>query len=188
MGALQTDTGLTQPQVIILAGQSNMKRFAPAGEQGFTETWTRLNPMSKVRFIQCAIGGTPIDVWANTYIEACASGVDAKVTAVFFYQGEAEAASGNDWGAAFSVFKSKVRGYWGNVPLLFARLDGEGCCQYAWNWQAIKDQQTNSQDAHSFMVNTDDLPTDGLHLYPDSEYKLGQRFATILNDKLRGDE
>ena len=177
-------------QVIVLAGQSNMRRFSEfGGEHAFAQAYGKATGNGNVRFINCSQGSTVISDWQpNGYLmNRCISMAQGlAVTAVIFYQGENDALAvgqGTHWENSFRGTMGGFTGAFGpNIKSFVVQLAVvEPGYLSEPGWQDIKDAQARSTFVS--MVKSDDLGLneEGAHMVPEFYPALGTRLGETFS-------
>ncbi|MEN8446897.1 MAG: sialate O-acetylesterase, partial [Cyanobacteria bacterium J06555_13] len=86
------------------------------------------------------------------------------------------------WAEKFAIFAYNFRQDVGepNLPLVYAQLGQPEDLEGLPNWELVQQQQENIQIPNGQMIETDDLPMDGIHYTADSYKVIGQRFADAI--------
>lgn len=177
---LTGDAGGTLP-VILLAGQSNMVRFAQYAEGAFAVAY------GPAEFLPCAVGGTESSQWlpGGPLFQGCIDAAAGRhVDAILYWQGESDAYNERtSWGANFIATIEGLRSHFGAVPVVFAQIAITTDPNFARGWASIQAQQAAVQLSNAAMIRTDDLAqlADEVHLTPDSLRLIASRFAAALN-------
>jgi hypothetical protein len=147
---------------------------------------------AEVGLVNCAVGGSRLDDWlptapaATSLYDACLNSVKAalvrvggRLGGVLFMQGETDARWSNPsarWGASFAAFVAGIRRDLDApaLPVVVGRI--RQVAKYA--WKVRRAQLTAAKTLPKVaVVNTDDLPVNGIHFTPDGYATLGERMA-----------
>lgn len=187
----QTDNA----SLFVLAGQSNMVGATDAIEARLRQQ------VPGARVVPCAVNGTTLLEWSpnldpTTLYGACVQKVrstSGKVVALFFWQGESDAATpGGDldagrplvpatWADQFATLVQAMRADLGapNLPVVFAQLATTTQTSAFPNWDLVQAQQASVNLPGVSMIATEDLPlADGLHVTSDGYEVSADRFVT----------
>lgn len=176
--------------------------FGPA--LTFAQTLVVQNSNQLIGLIPCAKAGSSITDWQqslsdDTLYGSCLKRVRAATTmgtvsGILFFQGEADTIDpqqfpglrpeADTWAEKFALFAYNFRQDIGSpgLPLVYAQLgqptDQEGLP----NWSLVQQQQANIQIPNAVMIETNDLPMEGIHYTADSYKVIGQRFADAMTN------
>lgn len=174
--------------------------FGPAFT--FAKTLILQNNNQFIGLIPCARSGSSITEWQRnlsdeTLYGSClkrvrAASVMGNVAGILFFQGEADTIDPQQfptlqpdaeaWAEKFALFAYNFRQDIGspNVPLVYAQLGQPDDLEGLPNWTAVQQQQASLQIPNGAMIQTSDLPMDGIHFTTDSYKVIGQRFADAI--------
>lgn len=174
--------------------------FGPAFT--FAQTLVAQNNNQLIGLIPCAKDGSSITDWQKslsdeTLYGSCLKRVRAastmgSVSGILFFQGEADTIDPKQfpslrpdaeaWAEKFATFVYNFRQDVGrpNLPLVYAQLGQPEDLEGLPNWSLVQQQQENIQLPKAVMIETDDLPMEGIHYTTDSYKVIGQRFADAI--------
>ena len=175
--------------------------FGPAFT--FAKTLVAGDSSQLIGLIPCAKDGSSITEWQRnlsdqTLYGSCLKRVRAassmgEVGGILFFQGEADTIDSQQfpslqpdaeaWAEKFALFAYDFRQDVGkpNLPLVYAQLGQPADLEGLPNWDLVKAQQQNIQIPNATMIETADLPMNGIHFTVDSYKVIGQRFAEALS-------
>jgi len=168
----------------------------------FGKTLISQNSNQFIGLIPCAKAGSSITEWQrslsdDTLYGSCLKRVRAaspmgSVAGILFFQGEADTVDpeqfpglepdADAWAEKFAVFAYSFRQDMGSpeVPLVYAQIGQPTDLEGLPNWSQVQQQQANIQIPNGAMIETSDLPMDGIHFTTDSYKVIGQRFADAI--------
>lgn len=168
----------------------------------FAKTLISKNSNQFIGLIPCALAGSTITDWQRslsdeTLYGSCLKRVRAAspmgtVAGILFFQGEADTVDpqqfpalqpdANAWAEKFATVAYNFRQDIGspNVPLVYAQIGQPEDLEGLPNWAQVQQQQASIQIPNSAMIETSDLPMDGIHFTTDSYKVIGQRFADAI--------
>ncbi len=171
--------------------------FGPAFT--FAKTIIAQDSNQLIGLIPCARDGSSITDWQQnlsdkTLYGSCLKRVRAaspmgEVSGILFFQGEADTIDPQQfpnlqpdaeaWAEKFAIFAYSFRQDIGNpnLPLVYAQLGQPKDLEGLPNWGIVQQQQGNIQIPNGTMIETNDLPMEGLHFTVDSYKVIGQRYA-----------
>lgn len=171
--------------------------FGPAFT--FAKTTVAQDSNQLIGLIPCAKDGSSITDWQQNLSDqslygSCLKRVRAaspmgKVSGILFFQGEADTIDPQQfptlqpdaqaWAEKFAIFAYSFRQDIGNpdLPLVYAQLGQPKDLEGLPNWGLVQQQQGNIQIPNATMIETNDLPMEGLHFTVDSYKVIGQRYA-----------
>lgn len=174
--------------------------FGPAFT--FAKTLVREDSNRLIGLIPCARNGASVTDWQQslsdqTLYGSCLKRVRAastmgKVSGILFFQGEADTIDPQQfpslqpdaeaWAEKFALFAYSFRQDIGqpNLPLIYAQLGQPENLEGLPNWTLVQTQQANIQIPDATMIETKDLPMEGIHYTVDSYKVIGQRFADAM--------
>ncbi|MEM6449261.1 MAG: sialate O-acetylesterase [Cyanobacteria bacterium P01_D01_bin.105] len=169
----------------------------------FAKTLVSQNSNQFIGLIPCARSGSSITEWQRnlsdeTLYGSCLKRVRAAspmgtVAGILFFQGEADTINpqqfpnlqpdADAWAEKFALFAYNFRQDIGspNTPFIYAQLGQPEDLEGLPNWAQVQQQQASIQIPNGVMIETRDLPMDGIHFTPDSYQIIGQRFAEAIN-------
>lgn len=175
--------------------------FGPAFT--FAKTLVAEDSSQLIGLIPCAKDGSSITEWQRnlsdqTLYGSCLKRVRAassmgEVSGILFFQGEADTIDPQQfptlqpdaeaWAEKFALFAYNFRQDIGkpNLPLVYAQLGQPADLDGLPNWDLVKAQQKNIQIPDATLIETADLPMEGIHFTVDSYKVIGQRFAEAMN-------
>ncbi|MGB3299011.1 MAG: sialate O-acetylesterase, partial [Phormidesmis sp.] len=175
--------------------------FGPA--LTFAKTLVAGDSNQLIGLIPCAKDGSSISDWQRnmsdqTLYGSCLKRVRAassmgEVSGILFFQGEADTIDPQQfpalqpdakaWAEKFALFAYNFRQDVGkpDLPLVYAQLGQPADLEGLPNWDLVKAQQKNIQIPNAKMIETADLPMQGIHFTVDSYKVIGQRFADAIN-------
>lgn len=184
------------PKTVLIMGQSNAVRLAPAGYKGFNDVTNAQNV-----FYNCAENGTTLAQWGTNgsrMANCLAMTQGIHIDVILWYQGESDAnpvigGFAFDYAQKLTSLFAFFRTKWGaEVPIVFAQIavvDINKLPDFT-NWQEVKDQQASIFYPHTIMIKTDDiiagnpLSTDGIHFDDPGDYEVGARMARAYGELL----
>ncbi len=174
--------------------------FGPAFT--FAKTLVLEDSNRLIGLIPCARNGASITEWQQslsdqTLYGSCLKRVRAaspmgEVKGILFFQGEADTIDPEQfpalkpdaeaWAEKFALFAYSFRQDIGqpNLPLAYAQIGQPENLEGLPNWTLVQTQQANIQIPNATMIETKDLPMDGIHYTVDSYEVIGQRFADAM--------
>lgn len=180
--------------------------FGPA--LTFAQTLVSRDSNQLIGLIPCAKNGSSMADWQRSFSEeslygSCLKRVRAASTmgtlsGILFFQGESDAIdpaqfpslrpAADAWADKFAIFAYGFRQDVGapNLPFVYAQLGQPDDLEGLPNWDLVKQQQENIQIPNGAMIETDDLPMEGIHYTADSYKVIGQRFADAMTDLVTG--
>ncbi len=175
--------------------------FGPAFT--FAKTLVAQDSNQLIGLIPCAKDGSSITNWQRslsdqTLYGSClkrvrAASVMGEVSGILFFQGEADTIDPQQfpslqpdaeaWAEKFALFAYSFRQDIGNpnLPLVYAQLGQPQDLEGLPNWALVQAQQKNIQIPNAAMIETADLPMEGIHFTVDGYKVIGQRFADAIN-------
>ncbi|MFK8185345.1 MAG: sialate O-acetylesterase [Phormidesmis sp.] len=192
-----TDDGTDQIDMI---SHDKFAGFGPSFV--FAKTLISQNSNQFIGLIPCARSGSSITEWQRnlsdeTLYGSClkrvrAASVMGTVNGILFFQGEADTIDPQQfpelqpdaeaWAEKFATFAYNFRQDIGNpdTPLIYAQLGQPEDLEGLPNWSQVQQQQASIQIPSGAMIETSDLPMDGIHFTVDSYKVIGQRFADAV--------
>lgn len=174
--------------------------FGPAFT--FAQTLVLQDSNQFIGLIPCALSGSSITDWQRglgdeTLYGSCLKRVRAaspmgNVAGILFFQGEADTIDPQQfpglqpdaqaWAEKFALFAYDFRQDIGrpNVPFVYAQLGSPEDLEGLPNWELVQQQQANIQIPNGAMIETSDLPMDGIHFTTESYEVIGQRYADAI--------
>lgn len=166
----------------------------------FAKSLVTQSSIQAIGLIPCAMADTSIDQWQRNLSEdtlygSClkrvgAASIMGKVTAILWFQGEADAVApalrpdaklkADRWGSKFTVLINDWRSDLSipNLPIVFAQLGINTQPHIFKYWSVIQAQQRQVQLPFSAMITTDDLALkDTVHFTTESYRTIGRRYA-----------
>jgi hypothetical protein len=174
--------------------------FGPAFT--FAKTTVSQDSNQLIGLIPCAKNGSSITQWQRslsdqTLYGSCLKRVRAaspmgEISGILFFQGEADTIDPQQfpslqpdaeaWAEKFALFAYSFRQDLGNpnLPLVYAQLGQPQDLEGLPNWELVRSQQANLQIPNAAMIETADLPMEGIHFTVDGYKVIGQRFADAV--------
>lgn len=182
---LSVSAGTPAVYTVMLAGQSNMNIMAHNARAMEVLTSDLSSLGGRIEVIACAVDGSSIAEWQPDGIKVAnceqIAGT-AKIDAIFFYQGEADAIKANfDWPNEFAVLVRYWRTKYGNIPIVYAQIGNSEI--HPEMFPPFRDvQATFHLDDRMAMIRTVDLPINpnDMHLTSDCQPQLAERFSSAL--------